>query len=278
MNHIRTLALAFELSSLLSLSACGGGSSSDSSGSGMLDLLSGFENSGYDCAGGGGLNLTPGGIWMANGVLAIVDEAGAFRLVRQDGSQYVGTLAVLGDTVTAAFTAFPKLGSTFPDGSTSASGNLEGTFVPGSSLVINDQLTTANGTISSDTFAMDFDFLYNCGSSLSNLSHYNSSVSVSTSGTISGQDPGAILGLDPLTGCEVTGTLSVINQGYNVLGVSFPASNCPGRSSAFDGVQFSGLAYFHPPFEDYLSGFSGPAVLHGAVEAQVDGVSYGETF
>jgi len=275
MTGIKALACASILSGFSFLSACGDGSAGDSRSSGLGYIPGyGFENSGYDCTGGGEANATPGGFWYTSGIGVYVDESGAFRIVRlADGSQDVGTLSVSGNAVSAAFAAFPKFGSTFSDGSFSAAGTLHGTFVPGATLDITDQITTANGTTSSESIALTFDLLYNCSSSLSFVSgnyYYNFQFSVSGAGSLSGRDPN--------TGCSMTGTVSIIDRSYNLYNVSYTASNCTGQSTALNGAQFSGFAYVTPYFYDSMSGYTSPPALHVLLDAQVGGTTYAENF
>ena len=185
----------------------------------------------------------------------------------------MGTLTISGNAVSATFGVFPTLGSTLSDGSNSATGTLHGTFVPGSSLDITDQITTSNGTTSSESIALEFEFLYNCSSSLSIVSgnyYRDFQYSVSSNGSISGQDP--------KTGCAMTGTVSIIDQSYNLYSVSYTDSNCPSQSIALNGAQFSGFAYVTPYYYDVMSGFTSPQALHFLVDAQVGSTIYTEDF
>jgi hypothetical protein len=108
MSRIRAVALGSILAGFSFLSGCGSGSAGDLSSSGLGYIPGyGFENSGFDCTGGGKTNVTPGGSWGTSGLggFAVqfegyVDESGAFRFRRLiDGIQYVGTLTFYGNVV-----------------------------------------------------------------------------------------------------------------------------------------------------------------------------------
>jgi hypothetical protein len=176
------------------------------------------------------------------------------------------------NVVSGTFDVFPTIGNRLSDGSTSAVGTLQGTFVPGATLEFTDQITTTNGTLSTESLALEFSFLYNCRSSLSIVSgsYGYPSLSVSAAGSLSGQDPNS--------GCSMTGTISIIDQSYNLYNVSYTDSNCPSRSTALNGAQFSGFAYVTPYSYDSRSGFTTPPALHLLVDAQVGGTIYAENF
>jgi hypothetical protein len=214
--------------SLTVLSACGGSGTSGTNGSTPT------------------ANASPGGIWTGGdsvsglGITGIVDEAGNFHFIRSDGTQYVGTAATSGNSISASFAGFTEFGDQFPDGSTHGTGTLMGTIAPRSSITATTQFTTDAGTGTSGAITLNFNALYNAGSSLSAISgNYTEPtsgdiISVGTGGALSWQDAAS--------GCVGSGMISIINATYNAYQVQFSYGNCTGAAAVLNGVQFSGLA------------------------------------
>jgi len=201
------------------------------------------------CGGGGGSNpaaqnASPGGIWRGTDsvtgypMVGLVTETGEAHFIRNDGVQFVGTVATSGNSISANYEGFTQFGYVFPDGSTHGTGNLSGTVSARSSISASGTFTTDKGESNNATLSLTFDSLYKRASSLAtiagNFLHPASNV-------ISINSNGAIFMQDPNTQCVVNGTVSIINASYNAYRVQYSYANCTGSAATLNGVQFSGL-------------------------------------
>lgn len=193
------------------------------------------------------------GIWSGTDsvtgltVTGYIDSGGDAVFIRGDGVQFAGPMQLSGDTVVAAVVGYANFPSTFSDGSSYGLGTLNGTVASASSgntLNLSLTFTTQNGTMGSGTWSLTFNTLTNSGSSLSTIAASytdtasGSTVSISGSGTISGQNP--------QNSCVVTGTITVVNSTYDVYQVTLSYSNCTGTYAALNGVELTGLAVYDP--------------------------------
>ena len=204
------------------------------------------------CGGGGDnsafvpTNESPGGIWTGTdqqsglAVLGLVTETGRFHFIRDDGTQYVGTVTTTGMSGSGSFDGFAPLGTTFQDGSTHGTGTVTATIHQRSSFSATTQFTTDAGNANSDSLSMTFDTRYNRASSLATISgNYTESgtgtvFTVDANGLIFAQEPAAI-------GCVINGTVSIIDARYNAYSVSVSYASCVGAYAALNGLQLTGL-------------------------------------
>ena len=223
----RNLSLVF--TAAFFISACGGSGGSTS------------------LAGGGTTtNASPGGIWSGTEsstgltVTGIVDEAGEFRFIRSDGTQYVGTATTVENAISASFDGYTPIGTMFADGSTHGTGTLSGTVTQRVSISAMTQFQTDKGTSSSGSLSLTFESLYNVASSLATIS--GNYTDPNSGDVISITSSGAVTWQDAETGCVGNGTISIISATYNAYRVQFSYGNCTGGAAVLNGAQFTGLA------------------------------------
>lgn len=223
------LAVGLSVLSLV-LGACGGGGGSGSAGAANPPPAT---------------NADPGGIWTAtepssgDTIEGVITEAGTARFINlSNGVQYVGTATTAANNISASYTAYAPIGTTFADGSTQATGTASGTISAGQSISATFDYTTSKGTSSSETLTFSYNSLYKTGSSLAAIAgNYTttdgSTVSVTSSGEVTSQDPN--------TGCVLNGTISIINASYDVYDVSYTFSNCVGAAGVLNGSTAIGI-------------------------------------
>jgi hypothetical protein len=231
------------------------------------------------CGGGGGYgggnnstppNASPGGIWMGTdsitglAVEGIIDEGGEGHFIRSDGVQYIGTAITSGNSFSANVDAYTALGTTFPDGSSHATGTVTGTIDERVSITADTNFTTDKGTVTNGTLNLTFSQLYNQPSSLAAIAgNYTdvasgTAVSVDASGVISAQDAN--------TGCVINGNVTLIDAAYNAYGVQVSYANCLGTAAVLNGATLTGLAA--------LDTSSNPVQVIAGVSGTNGGVTY----
>jgi hypothetical protein len=226
MERLRRWQWLFILS--LVLASCGGGGGGSSGSSSSRPPVT---------------NASPGGIWRGTEsvsgltVVGLIDESGELHFIRSDNTQYVGRVTTAGNSVTASIEGFTQFGYQFADGATHGTGSVSGSITARSSMNLNTQFQTDNGTSSSGTLNLTFDSGYNRASSLAKISgNY-----LDGSDTITVSSNGDIFEQDPNTGCVVNGTVSIINASYNAYRLQYSFSSCFGQAAVLNGLQFSGL-------------------------------------
>jgi hypothetical protein len=208
------------------------------------------------CGGGGGgspalpapppvTNASPGGIWegaLGSGqdILGLVTESGEFHFLTDDLSQYFGTVAVNGNSVSAQFTGYSDLAFTFPDGSTRGTGSLSGTVQSRSTFTANSNFTTAAGSSNTNTINLTYNALYDRDSSLTTLA--GNFEDLRTGVIVNINSNGVAFAQNPATGCVLNGTASIINPQFNAYRVQYTYSSCQGQDAILNGATFRGLA------------------------------------
>jgi hypothetical protein len=175
---------------------------------------------------------SPGGYWVGSwsgepGV-ALVDEAGNFTFIANDGEQYPGAVALSGTSFTGSmqgFTpgAFPNYGVPNPLG---LSVTFSGTIVP-------RQIFSGTATFvptPTQVTSLTFNPLYYVPSSLATISGTYTESATGTAFTISAD--GTVFAQDATTGCVINGTVSIINASYNVYAIQVSYANCTGSLTA----------------------------------------------
>lgn len=226
------------------------------------------------CGGGGSsapspqpiANQSPGGIWSTQYVVTSGPNTGdtidAIALVSETGEFYTasintanncagvgfGQATVTGNNVTAtenaavvtyALSPAVNTSCTFPDGSTSATGNLTGTVTQRTSFTLSGTATTSAGTQSTlqpVTFA--FNALYDEAPSYAKLTGSYTTAG----GTLSINAAGAINEIDSSTGCTLSGQAFIPNASFNLYALLVTFSGCSSSYSGLNGLTLSGLA------------------------------------
>jgi hypothetical protein len=215
---------------LSSLAACGGGGLGV--GSGAISPPA--------------MNADPEGIWQGTDTLTgdalegVITGTGTARFIDLvDGTQYIGTAITTGNSISGSYSAYTVAGTTFADGSTTGSGTVTGTIAAGQTVNATFAFTTANGTASSEIIQFTFDTLYNTGSSFAAIA--GNYTNPSTGATVSVNGAGSIFSQDPVTGCVINGTVSIIDPSFDVHDVSYSFASCTGSSAFLNGTTATGL-------------------------------------
>ncbi len=182
--------------------------------------------------------LSVGGVYEgaigATPVIAIVAENGDGRISGQDGTYYHLTVATQANNVAGNYFAYTS-GTAFPNGTLSTTGTVSAILAP----------TAMNGTLVDQTGAsvnlsLNFDNVYNTGSSLPTLAGtwsytgngFSMTMTILSNGTFSAVDS---------TGCTYAGSFFLIDPNFDAYGENH-ALNCNGVTSTY-----SGLATYFPP-------------------------------
>lgn len=220
-------------------------------------------------------NASVGGIWFGTDsegdqIIALITETGRFHLLDEFGFQGSGILTVSSaNELSADFQTVPPIGVRFADDSFFADCSISGSFAERLTLDASVACTTSQGAESSVTMNLNYQAIYQLGSSLDMLTGTwtDSSapgadvVNVDATGMITGQDGGA-------SGCVYSGQVTLIDPNYNVYDIEWTYSSCNGDSE-LDGATFSGLGAIDntvSPTEFVLaatgeSGFGNPSSL-----------------
>ena len=253
------------LATALSISACGGGSSS----------------SGPDCrfneAWVNGLcrvEITvtpitqPGGIWRGvdsdgRDVVVFVTVFGKFQFIDGAGNQGSGFLAVGdGGTVASNFRLVTQLGESLADGTAVADCTFSGTLIERQTLTMIENCTTAAGLQFQEMLSLDFDTLYNRDASLAVIAGmYETPVG----SILNIASDGVIFVQDAVSGCVTNGQARITLTNANIYFYEYGIDNCIGPDAIWNGSSFSGLAVL----DDTLS----PESLTVAVIGEVGGVA-----
>lgn len=230
--RVRALAGRTTLTAILSLLGACDATTSDGSSSSS----SGSNN-----------DASVAGIWTGSdstsslSVTGIVTADGEFHFIRGDNVQYVGNASVDGTSVSANFDVYTQFGDTFSGGSSHGTGKLSnGTVSERSSLKFDTSFKTDSGKSSSGSVSLSFSTLYDVHSSLTTISgNFENTdrgdvVSLTTDGVLSWDNAD--------TGCQGTGSVSVIDTNHDIYRIQFQYANCTGDSADLNGVAFTGLA------------------------------------
>jgi len=214
---------------------------------GMLFLVSILAGAGVSSCGGSGgdgfepgevVDALPGGIWEGTvfinddpfgfEMVAVSTDDGEMRGVNEAGAIYHAHVNVAGATFSGNIRVFAEPGTTFTDGSTVTTGDLQGTIV---------ERSEAEGTFildSGDTgsFVLDYDDLYERDSSLGLVG----GMWVDMSGTVfTVMADGSIFAQDGL-GCVYEGQTLIIDAAYDVYDVEVHVTQCGQFDGAYHGL------------------------------------------
>jgi len=199
------------------------------------------------CGGGGGgssfkpgevVDQRPGGLWEGTvyfnddpsvfEMVAVSTDDGEMRGVNGAGSIYHAHVNVSGVTFSGNIRVFAPPGTTFTDGSTVTTGDLQGTI---------DERAEAEGTFTLGTgdtgmFTLVYDDLYERNSSLVLVGGMWTDMS-GTVFTVTAE--GAIFAQDGL-GCVYEGQMSIIDAAYDVYDVEVHVTQCGLYDGAYHGL------------------------------------------
>lgn len=268
----RSLSCSISLLTMLLVSGCGGGSTSSTSPSPVVNnqSLGGIWDTKYTITTGPNTGdvITGKAIATENGSFffgSVNDNNGCaeagFGQASVSGSSLSGTL----DWGLVQFTTIPGVATNCvePDGSTYGTATITGTVAQRSSLAVTDTDTTSNGTVAPAlTTTWTYNALYSETPSLrtiaGNWTFGSNTVNISSSGAIFEQDPN--------TGCVVVGQVAIPDASYNVYTFSITYSNCTGSDSALNGSEATGMVFV----DDSVT----PNELIGGWRVTVSGVLY----
>jgi hypothetical protein len=194
-----------------------------------------------DSAGGEGQTESIGGVWngtdaAGRSIIGLADEAGEFHLIRDDGTQYVGTATTSGDTVSASAERLVRPGGS--EGSKYEAAALKGKVQQRQAMSVTVAPAASARSFAPETISLQFNSSYNDPSSLAMFAgdyKDNSGSSITVTGG------GQLFWRDSRDGCLASGAVSLIDEHYNLYEVQFSYSACQGAYADLNGVQFSGL-------------------------------------
>jgi len=239
---------------LISLSGCGGGGSSNGPASVTPPTIS---------------NQSVGGIWtstytVASGVgagiyngIGIATESGQFYGFTRNTSSgcaslLFGQLNTAGSTVTGTgnsiivqYTSVNGINPTC----TNADGSVSGTMVLTGSVTQRQTLnltsvetTSAKTVLPAVSTVWSFSNVYNQASSLSAIAgNYKQANTIFYADVFNINSNGVVFGQDPTTKCVFNGQIGIINASYDVYNLTGTFSNCVGNYSVINGISASGL-------------------------------------
>jgi len=202
-------------------------------GCALLTSCGGADDPPYDSPGGYWT-----GSWSGEQGVALVDEAGNFTFIANDGEQYTGAIDLAGTSFTGSmqgFTpgGFPNYGVPNPLG---LSVSFSGTLVPRNSFSGTATFVPQPTQVASWTF----NALYYVPSSLATIAGTYTESATGTAFTISAD--GTVFAQDAATGCVINGTVSIINASYNVYAIQVSYASCTGALTALNGLTLAGMA------------------------------------
>lgn len=163
------------------------------------------------------------------GIIAHNNEA---RIIGNSGVQYVGSLDVQDDVVSGALTGYAAPGSSFPDGSTVAAFDIDGSLLAGNALS-----GSYSGAGDSGTFFFDYESVVSeRTSSLDNLSGTWSATDLSgVTITVNVDSDGLISGSDT-NGCMYNGNANILMPSFNIYQLDIAVASCVERDGSYAGL------------------------------------------
>lgn len=253
------------------LSACNLGSGSNS-------LFSSSSSSSGGSSSGG--NADPEGIWTGTDnsvnpplvLVGIVEASGVFDFIRSDNAQFIGTADISGTSISADYEGITQFkGSTFPNGAGYGTGSFSGTLAAASSITASSSFTPLNdATTYTGAWSLNFDQIYNSGSSFAMISgnYTNQSVGPSTGAIVSVSGTGELTAQDATSSCVLNGQISLLNSTFDAYSVTYTYSNCGTGYTQLNNVAFAGLGV--------LNSSNSPAQLIIGVTGISSGTTYGD--
>lgn len=214
----------------------------------MCLALAGCGHRGGEATGDSGPTQSMGGVWNGTDaagqpVVALVDEAGEFHVILDDGTQYAGTASTTGDVVSASAERLQRRsGSGGPNGSATSGPEavtLKGKVQQRQSMSISVAPAAGAPSFAPETFSLQFNASYNDPSSLAMIAGVYQDPSSGQMITVNGS--GTLFWQDTNSGCLAEGAVSIIDPHYDLYEVQFQYSGCQGPLADLNGMEFLGL-------------------------------------
>ena len=173
----------------------------------------------------------PGGA-QAHPAVAIIADNGDGVISDQNGTYYRLNVSLPENDVSGTFYGISQ-GVNFPNGTLKTTGSISADASPS---VLNG--TLADPTV--DTFSLNFDTIYNLGSSLATLAGNWSYVANGFTLTVTIRPDGTFTAIDS-NNCTYTGAFGLIDPEFNAYSENYT------RSCGAVNVTFTGLATYFPP-------------------------------
>jgi hypothetical protein len=205
--------------------SCGYGSSYGSSGGCAAPIITGdgyYEGT-----------LTIQGNPQPTPVVAIIADNGDGAISGQDGTYYRLNVSLPGNKVMGTYFGLSQ-GANFPNGTQATSGSISAVASPNLNGTLSDQTGAA------EPLALNFDTVYNLGSSLPTLAGTWSYTANGFSLTATIRPDGTFSAIDS-NSCTYTGAFSLIDPNFNAYSENYIRS-CSGVNDTF-----TGLATYFPP-------------------------------
>jgi hypothetical protein len=237
MDRFLAVALCLAL-----LTACGSGSDSSGRQSTTGDAYLDF--------------CTPGGLWRAaDGGVAIIGQSLEVHIVQPSGVQYVGTVDGEGwigakdarcwlDPDNSTLHAALPIGTSLPDGSVGAKGNVDGSWQRRQGMMtISGRLTTSAGGMLLLSFDGTYDPLFEAGAKTARLTGTYRPTTAPTAEVVTIDSNGNIFGQNAANGCVLTGSIAPVDPEYNTYRLTVDYANCTGATAVLNGNRARGLGY-----------------------------------
>lgn len=215
--------LWFVGSIFLMLTACGGGSSGDGSGTTTPPSVANYTKAGGSWNG----QTTTDGIAGFEFVRGVISERGDGVFFSIGAIYVITSVSGVDGNATLTFTAYALQGYVFSDGSTVSAGTFEGVVVERDS--ITGSWSTASGD--SGSLSVEYHADYDIDSSLAILAGIYSN---DYEGTVV-IDPDGSFFMQDVNGCTLNGVAGEIDTNYNLYDMSFDITNCGDANSHVTG-------------------------------------------
>ncbi len=166
-------------------------------------------------------------------VVAIIADNGDGAIAGQDGTYYRLNVSLPGNSVTGTYYGL-STSTDFPNGTLATSGTISAAASPNLNGSLMDQ------TGAGESFALNFDTVYNLGSALSTLAGTWSYTANGFSLTATIRPDGTFSAVDS-NNCSYEGAFGLIDPNFNAYSEKYIRS-CGGVN-----VTFTGLATYFPP-------------------------------
>ena len=183
------------------------------------------------------------GIWTGTDaagrdVLLLVSGDGNFRYVDGAHNQAAGYLPFKSQ-VAGSIALVAPFGQPFADGSTLANCDFTSSLVERVSLDFTVSCETTGGLQFSETFALDFDPLYDRDSSLETAA---GTYQATADSVLNIAADGLLFSQDATTGCVLNGRIGIYSPSFNIYSVTLQYDSCTGPEAALNGALFDGFA------------------------------------
>lgn len=201
-------------------------------------------------------DMSPGGIWYGTAqsdfsgttdVVGLVTEAGQGIIIELDtASMYTTSLSVDGAQYSGELRGYAAPGYVFPDGSTLATGSMEGDIEERNRLSGSFTLAGSGGSFDlhydRDSYEQTASLAIATGTWGYQLSSgYSVSVGINANGQLFGSDS---------DGCQFNGSISIPDGDYNAYAIQITVSSCPGVNGDYSGL---GMILHDPDIDaDYI--------------------------